>query len=465
MSGMVSCGKILVVDDEGDARAPLVEYLTESGYSVIEVGHPDEALEIARKQHFDLVMTDLRMPGMDGVTLFKKLKELEPEAVGIIMTGFGTIESTVKAIKAGAWDYITKPFQLDETGIIVKRAIEYRRLQIENKGLKKQLLQTHASESLLGSSRAMEEVFQVVRKVADTEATVLLTGESGTGKELVARTLHGSSRRAGKPFVAVNCGAIPEELLESELFGHEKGAFTGAVAARTGLFEMADGGTILLDEIGDMSQNLQVKLLRVLQEREFQRVGGERTKKIDVRVIAATHQDLDRLVEEKKFREDLYYRLNVIQIKLPPLRERLEDLPLLAEHFMDKHGLRKNRQITGISPEAIDILSGYRWPGNVRELENIIERACILKGSGVITASELPEKVFRNERKARISFRLPKDGINITELLEEFENELIAQAMERSGGVKNKAADLLGIGRTTLVGKLKKNKMLPDDQA
>ncbi len=464
MSGMVSCGSILVVDDDRDAREPLIEFLTESGYSVMEAGHPNDALEIARKQHFDLVMTDLRMPGMDGVTLFMKLKELEPEAVGIIMTGFGTIESTVKAIKAGAWDYITKPFQLEETGIIVKRALAYRRLQIENKGLKKQLLQTHASESFLGSANAMEGVFEMVRKVADTDATVLLTGESGTGKELVARTLHGSSSRGGKPFVAVNCGAIPEELLESELFGHEKGAFTGAIAARTGLFEMADGGTILLDEIGDMSPNLQVKLLRVLQEREFQRVGGERTKKIDVRVIAATHQDLDRLVEEKRFREDLYYRLNVIQIKLPPLRERLEDLPLLAEHFIDKHGLKKNRPITGVSPEVINVLNSYRWPGNVRELENIIERACILKGAGEITVSELPEKVLRGDRKARINFQLPKDGINITQLLEDFESELIAQALERSGGVKNKAADLLGIGRTTLVGKIKKLKSL-DDQA
>jgi len=461
MSVNGNLGSVLVVDDDKDPRELVVEFLDRSGYDVSQADGPVAALSALSKRSFDLVITDLKMPGMDGITLLKEVKDRDPDTVVVVMTGYGTIESAVKAMRAGAFDYVTKPFNLDEVGIAIQRAMEFRGLRIENETLKKELLHSSGFGELIGYAPTMREVFDMVARVADTDATVLLTGESGTGKEMVARTLHNKSSRANKPMIAVNCGAIPEELLESELFGHEKGAFTGAVQARMGRFEMAQGGTIFLDEIGDMSPNLQVKLLRVIQEREFERVGGERTIKVNVRVIAATRQDLEKLVEDGGFREDLYYRLNVIQIKLPPLRDRLDDLPILVEHFMEKHGRKKDRGVTGVSKDVMGIFSGYSWPGNVRELENVIERACILKGEGAITRAEVPEKITqRGEGGLGFRFQLPQSGIDFNMAVDLFERDLINQALTRSDGIKNRAAKLLSLGRTTLVEKMKKKKIM-----
>jgi len=453
-------GDVLVVDDDAQARGVLVDCLTRSGYRVVDAPDAEQAIIAAHGRRFDLLMTDLMMPGQDGIGLLGELVGLDPELVGIVMTGYGSIESAVKAMKTGAFDYLTKPFNLSEVEVVVRRAMQHRTLRRENDALKKELGKKRGFDSLLGNSQAMRGVTDLIGKVADTEATVLITGESGTGKEVAARAVHNRSGRAGMPMIAVNCGAIPEELLESELFGHEKGAFSGATHTRIGRFEMAHGGSILLDEIGDMSHNLQAKLLRVLQEREFERVGGEKTIKVDVRVMAATHRDLDRLVEERRFRADLYYRLNVIQVKLPPLRDRLEDLPVLVSHFIGKHGGKKGDGITGVTPDAMGVLESYPWPGNVRELENVVERACILKDGGAITREDLPEKLTVGPHDgAGFLFRLPTTGIDFNKAVERFEADLINQALERSGGVKNRAARLLGLGRTTLVEKIKKKKL------
>ncbi|HEY3347246.1 MAG TPA: sigma-54 dependent transcriptional regulator [Nitrospirota bacterium] len=460
MKGKAPKSTVLVVDDDRSARGPLVEYLSISGYSVMEASGAREALGFLPRQKVDIVITDLKMPDMDGITMLGRIKEQDPDVLGIVMTGYGTIESAVKAMKVGAFDYLTKPFNLDEVGIVMTRAMDYRELRRENEFLRMELSLKQGFDDLIGGSPVMNEVFSMIKKVADTDATVLIMGESGTGKEMVARTIHKNSRRAKKPIVPVNCGAIPGELLESELFGHEKGAFTGAIQSRMGRFEMATGGTIFLDEIGDMSANLQVKLLRVLQEREFERVGGERTIKVDVRVIAATHQDLEKLVEDRAFREDLFYRLNVIQIKLPSLRERVEDIPMLVEHFIGKHGRGKDRDIAGASPEVMEVFKGYRWPGNVRELENIIERGCILRGAGVITVAELPDKLLKKKDfHPQFTFRLPTGGIDFNNFIENLEKDMIMQALQRADGVKNRAAGLLGLGRTTLVEKMKKKNL------
>ena len=452
-----SSPSILVVDDEDSPRELLAQFLGMSGYDVVAVPDARSALSEAQRRRFDLVVTDLRMPGMDGIALLAELKEREPRIEVIVMTGFGTVESAVKAIKAGAYDYITKPFNLEETGLVVTRALEYRALRNENEGLRRDALASRGLRELIGYSPSMRDVCDLIGKVADTDVTVLITGESGTGKEVAARAIHAKSRRFSGPMIPVNCGAIPEELLESELFGHEKGAFTGASHTRIGRFEMADGGTVFLDEIGDMSPGLQVKLLRVLQEREFERVGGQKTIKVDVRVVAATRRDLEALIEEGRFREDLYYRLNVIQIQLPPLRERLDDLPVLVEHFIGKHCHKDGRRVDGVTAEVMEAFASYLWPGNVRELENVIERACVLNGGGPVALSELPDKLTESkDDNMPIRFKLPKSGIDLSHALEALERDLISQAMQRTGGVKSRAAQLLGLGRTTLVEKMRK---------
>lgn len=449
--------RILVVDDDRGSRGVLSGFLENANYEVIEAGDGREALEILDSNSFDAVITDLKMPGMDGVSLIKAINEQSRDIVGIILTGFASVETAVLAMKAGAYDYITKPINRDELLLTLRKGLEFNRLRKENTSLKRALRRKYSFEGLVGDSDAIQKVYSLIEKVADSDSTVLVLGESGTGKELVARTIHYNSPRSDKPLVPINCGAIPESLLESELFGHEKGAFTGAYSARAGRFELAHGGTIFLDEIGDMSPSLQVKLLRVLQERQFERVGGTKTIKVDVRVITATNQDLEKAVAEKKFREDLYYRINVIPITIPPLRERIGDIPLLVKHFSEVFSKKKGKKIDGISDEAMSLLVSYHWPGNVRELENMIERLAVLKREGIISVSDLPEKFAPVREKAVLNtVFIPEEGIDLEAHVNQFENKLILRALEKAGGVKSKAAQFLHMNRTTLVEKMKK---------
>lgn len=449
--------KILVVDDDPGSRGVVSGYLEMAGYDVFEAASGKEGLNALDSTSYDMLITDLKMPGMDGVSLLRAVKERQADIVGLVMTGFASIETAVQAMKAGSFDYISKPVNRDELLLTVKKGLEFKRLRKENLSLRKELKRKYSFEGIVGTSDEMQRVYSLIEKVADSDSTVLVLGESGTGKELVARTIHYNSPRSDKPLIPINCGAIPESLLESELFGHEKGAFTGAYSARAGRFEMANGGTIFLDEIGDMSPALQVKILRVLQERQFERVGGTKTVKVDVRVITATNQDLEKAVAEKKFREDLYYRINVIPITMPPLRERIGDIQLLVNHFLEIFSKTKGKNIEGITDEAMAFLLNYQWPGNVRELENLMERLVILKREGVINVSDLPEKFVPSGDKAVLnSIKIPEQGINLEALVNDFENKLILQAIEKAGGVKSRAAQLLQINRTTLVEKMKK---------
>jgi DNA-binding NtrC family response regulator len=449
--------RILIVDDEEINREFLQEVLTHQGYDVKTAANGLVALELLRREAFHAVLSDLKMPELSGVDLIRQLKEIAPFTIGIIFTGYATIETAVEAIKAGAYDYVTKPFRLEEILLVLQRALEFQRLHYENISLRKQLKAKYKFENIISDNDKMQAVFEIVEKVSDADSTVLIYGESGTGKELIARAIHYNSYRQDKPLIPINCGAIPGELLESELFGYEKGAFTGATALRLGRFELANGGTVFLDEIGEMSPALQVKILRVLQEREFERVGGTRTIKVDVRIIAATNKNLEELVANNRFREDLFYRLNVIPIYLPPLRERKSDIPLLVMHFMERFNTAKRRHIEGISPEALDRLTQYHWPGNVRELENLIERITILKGQGFITPDDLPEKfvpMFANGIVPKVD--IPSDGLDFDDAVQTFERQLLTKALERTRGVKAKAAELLHMNRTTLVEKVKK---------
>jgi len=453
--------RILLVDDDADIRETMVTLLTMNDYSVTSVADGQSAIEEVKKEKFNIVITDLMMPKMTGIDVIKNLKAIDPDLQCIVITGYATVSTAVDAMKAGAYDYLMKPFNGSEVLMLLKRVMELQDLQAENSQLKRTLHQRYGYENLIGSSEGIQKVCSLIEKVAETDSTILILGESGTGKELVARTIHYNSPRKNKPLIPINCGAIPETLLESELFGHEKGAFTGASTTRIGRFELADGGTIFLDEIGDMSPTLQVKLLRVLQQREFERVGGVRTIKVDVRIIAATNIDLEHAVHEGKFREDLYYRLNVIPVVIPPLRERADDIPLLMDHFLSHFNKSKKRDIKGFSPAAMDILISYPWPGNIRELENLVERLIILKGNGTICPDDLPEKFISHtlNNEGALHITLPETGVNLKDVVEEFENNLILQAMQKAQGVKNKAAQLLSLNRTTLVEKLKKKKL------
>jgi len=453
--------RILLVDDDADIRETMVTLLTMNDYSVTSVADGQSAIEEVKKEKFNIVITDLMMPKMTGIDVIKNLKAIDPDLQCIVITGYATVSTAVDAMKAGAYDYLMKPFNGTEVLMLLKRVMELQDLQAENSQLKRTLNQRYGYENLIGNSEGIQKVCSLIEKVAETDSTILILGESGTGKELVARTIHYNSPRKNKPLIPINCGAIPETLLESELFGHEKGAFTGASTTRIGRFELADGGTIFLDEIGDMSPTLQVKLLRVLQQREFERVGGVRTIKVDVRIIAATNIDLEHAVHEGKFREDLYYRLNVIPVVIPPLRERADDIPLLMDHFLSHFNKTKKRDIKGFSPAAMDILISYPWPGNIRELENLVERLIILKGNGTICPDDLPEKFISHtlNNEGALHITLPETGVNLKDVVEEFENNLILQAMQKAQGVKNKAAQLLSLNRTTLVEKLKKKKL------
>jgi DNA-binding NtrC family response regulator len=449
--------KILIVDDDPEILELIADVLRQGGYDVDEAEDGRKALRRIEDDFYDLVMTDLNLPKVDGMKVLKYVVDQSPETICIILTGYGTIRSSVEAMKIGAFDYISKPVKSDEILMVVEKALKYRQLERENILLKQQLRTKYRFENFIGDSNPIQEVFELIERVADTDSTVLITGESGTGKELIAKAIHYNSYRRENPMVVINCGAIPEELLESELFGHEKGAFTGAHKMRVGRFELANGGTIFLDEIGDMSPNLQVKLLRVLQEQKFERVGGTRTLEIDVRIIAATNQDLISGVNKGKFRQDLYYRLNVIPMKVPPLRHRKGDIPLLIDFFVKKFNKQKRTRITGFSGEAIDCLLEYSWPGNVRELENLVERVVILSDGDKIELDDVPESIKGKAGKVEsIEVRIPKDGIVFEEAIEEYEKKLILQALSETNWVKTKAAKLLNINRTTLIEKMKK---------
>jgi DNA-binding NtrC family response regulator len=450
--------RLLIVEDEPDLRQIFVDILTTDGYDISTAHDGEMAIQMLSENTYDLSLIDLYLPKADGFQVLAHLQRVNSSTSAIVMTGHASIESAVEAMKQGAADYLTKPVAFDQLRIVVKKALDVRRLQQENRRLRHQLKTKYRFENLIGTSPAMQQVFELIEKVADAESTVLILGESGTGKELVARAIHFNSHRAEKPLVPVNCGAIPEGLLESELFGHERGAFTGAARTRVGRFELANGGTIFLDEVGDMSTALQVKLLRVLQEQNFERVGGSKSVRVDVRIIAATNRNLDEAVARGEFREDLYYRLSVIPLNLPPVRERKEDIPLLLQHFVDQFNRLRDRKLQGFSPPVLRMLMNYHWPGNVRELENLVDRVVVLKGQGIVEPEDLPDKMRTawTPTPAITAMDLPGDGFCLDIAVRDFERELIARALQKADGVKNKAAQLLGIKRTTLIEKLKR---------
>lgn len=453
--------QILVVDDEQVIVKALSKYLTQEGYEVETAGDGAEAIEKCKEKNFDLVLTDLKMPNMDGIELIKEVKTLNPDANCVIMTGYGSIQNAVEAMKAGAFHYITKPFELEDVGHIIKKAISHGRLEEQNRILQKQVKTRYGFENIIGASDELEEVLRLVERVADTDSTVLILGDSGTGKELIARAVHYNSSRANKPLIPVNCGAIPENLLESELFGYMKGSFTGAVSSKIGRFEMANGGTIFLDEIGDMSLRLQVKILRVLQEKKFEPIGSTKTVEVDVRIITATNRNLEELVARGEFREDLYYRLNVIPIHIPPLHQRVCDIPILVDHFLKVYSKGNNLKAPLLSQDIMSLFMNYKWPGNVRELENTIERLVVLRPGQEIKINDLPDKflevtdtIFKNS-----ALHIPDAGISLKNAVDDFENTLILKALEKTRWNKNKAANLLRLNRTTLVEKIKKKNL------
>jgi two-component system response regulator HydG len=446
---MAETTTVLVADDEVGMRESLVRALRREGFQVVAAEDGTAALEALRRGRVDLLIADLRMPGLDGLDLLRAVKLIAPETEVIVLTGHGTVEEAVDAMKEGAYDFLTKPFDRAPLIRVVRQALERRALILENRSLQRRLDALAEAGDVIGESPAIRAVLALVRQVAPTSATVLIQGESGTGKELVTRALHDLSHRRGRPFVRVNCAALPETLLESELFGYEKGAFTGAVGRKDGRFQLADGGTLLLDEVGDLSLLTQAKLLRVLQEGEFEPLGATRTVKVDVRVVAATNQDLAQLVKEKRFREDLYYRLQVITVTVPPLRDRREDIPLLAQHFLRRFAAKNHRALEGFTEAALGRLIDYTWPGNVRELEHATERAVILGRGPLIDLGDLPEAVSQAEPSARV---IP---IPLGTPLEEVEQRLIEETLRLTKGNKEVAAKLLGIASRTIYRKLK----------
>jgi two-component system response regulator AtoC len=436
--------KLLVVDDEAIVRESLNAWLKDVGYQVLTAENGHKALEVIEKEKPDIMIADLVMPGMDGIELMKRAKAQHPKIEVIIITAYASIPTAITAMKEGAYDYIEKPFCPERAELLVKKLAEHQELVEENLSLRQKLEDHYRFENIIAKSSKMQRLIELIKVVGKSNATVLITGESGTGKELVARAIHSQSHRQNKPFVAVSCAALPESLLESELFGHEKGSFTGAYAQKKGKFEFANGGTLFLDEVGEMSANIQVHLLRVLEEKEFTRVGGNEPIRVDVRVISATNKDLRKAIEKQEFREDLYYRLNVVNIELPPLRERKEDIPLLAEHFLNKFAMENQKEITGFSPEAMELVLGYDWPGNVRELENAIERAVILAKDSIITIVDLPQENL----SMAYSTTLRKN-------LKEVEKGHIWNILHETGENYSEAARILGISRMTLYNKAK----------
>jgi len=460
---------VLLIEDEINLRVTLTEVLELRGYKVCAAATGEEGVEAASKRSFDVVVTDLRLPGINGIEVIRAVKSISSYTEGIVITGYATVETAVEAMRVGAFTYLQKPFTQEELFITLDRAFEHQSLKTENAFLKTEVSKGRSAESLVGLSPEIRRVREIIARIADSDSTVLLLGESGTGKELAAKALHYGSLRSGRPFVPINCAAIPEDLLESELFGYEKGAFTGAGATKIGRFEAANEGTVFLDEIGDMSPALQVKILRVLQEKEFERVGGRRSVKVDVRIVAATNQDLERAVDEKRFRGDLYYRLNVIPLRLPALRERREDIQVLLKHFMDKVAGRKRKSLRGVPPEAIRLLESYDWPGNVREVENLVERLVVLKEPDtLITPKDLPDRIRKRPREQHRSaeyIATMPEGIDFNAAVDNYERDLILDAMAKVKGVKKKAAEYLGINRTTLIEKMKRKGLLgPNDE-
>src|SRR6266850_3537915 len=446
---------VLLVEDEAPLRQAVAEQLADRGYQVVQADSGETAIIRLADFAFDIIITDLRLPGVDGSAVVEAAVERYPEIIAIVVTGFGTVKDAVEAIKRGAWDFVSKPFQIDELLHALNAALEQRRLKSENAYLRAQLEERYRFSGIIGKSKPMEKLFQLLETVAATNSTILITGETGTGKEVVARAIHQSGPRRQSRFVALNCSAIPETLLEAELFGHVRGAFTGAVGTRQGRMEQAHKGTLFLDEVGTMSTALQMKLLRTLQEREFERIGDNHTIKVDVRFIAATNSDLTRTVAEGAFREDLYYRLNVIPIQLPPLRERRDDIALLVTHFLEKFSPGGAMHV---SQAAMRALMAYQWPGNVRQLENAVERAVALgTGRSEIDIADLPPEVQATPQAAAAPFvEFPEEGLDLPAYLSTIERDLIRRSLERTGGNRNKAAELLRIKRTTLVEKLKR---------
>jgi DNA-binding NtrC family response regulator len=463
---------LLLVEDEAPLRQAIAEQLADRGYRVQQADSGEAALAHLAEFAFDIIVTDLRLPGIDGSAVIEAAVARYPHLIAIVVTGFGTVKDAVDAIKRGAWDFVSKPFQIDELLHVLDSAIEQRLLKSENAYLRSQLEERYRFEGIVGKSRPMERLFQLLETVAPTNSTILISGETGTGKEVVSRAIHHNSSRRGHRFVALNCSAIPETLLEAEMFGHVRGAFTGAVGNRQGRLEQAHKGTLFLDEVGTMSAALQMKLLRVLQEREFERVGDSHTTKVDVRIIAATNSDLSRLVAEGHFREDLFYRLNVIPVQLPPLRDRKEDIPLLVHHFLARFELERDSGDAGrnakagperpprltVSQEAMRRLMAYHWPGNVRQLENALERAvAFTAGRSQIDEPDLPSEVQQaRETTTTSTINLPEEGMDLEAFVAAIERDLIQRSLERTGGNKGQAARLLNLKRTTLVEKLKR---------
>lgn len=437
--------RILIVDDDKTLSRSLVDWFETENHHVCSAASGEEAVLKIEQDGFDIIICDLKMPGIDGLEVLRQVKRAHPATEVIIMTGYGTVETAVNAMKAGAYDYIVKPFAPEEIELIVKKIVEHQSLIRENILLREQLKDRKSFESIVGKSNKMQDIFTLIVNIAPSNISVLIQGESGTGKELIARAIHNSSLRKNDPFITVSCGALPETILESELFGHEKGSFTGAIARKEGRFEMARKGTLFLDEITEMSQKSQVDLLRVLQEKELRRVGGTEVIKTDVRIIAATNKDLDREVEEGRFREDLYYRLHVVHMHLPPLRDRREDIPLLVKHFMEKYSKEYNREVTDVSPPAFNLLLQYNWPGNVRELEHVIEHAVLMTKGATIEKECLSEEMQRKLMAETGEVPLLEGNLNLKESVEQYERQIILKALHSAGGVKKEAAKMLGI--------------------
>jgi DNA-binding NtrC family response regulator len=448
---MESKGRLLIVDDELIVRDSLGKWFREEGYEVGAAESASEALTQLAAQNWDLALIDIKMPGTDGIALQQRIRQVYPDLTCIIMTGYASVETAVQALKNGAYDYITKPFDPEDVAHLVRNALAHRRAERENIQLRERVAESARPTELIGNSPAMRRVIEAIETVAPTDATVLITGESGTGKELVARAIHNASPRRFHPLVVIHCGALTETLLESELFGHEKGAFTGAQYRKKGKFEIAEGGTVFLDEIGDISLKTQTDLLRVLQEREIVRVGGNQPIRVDFRTIAATNKDLEKVIAEGHFRPDLFYRLNVFHIELPPLRERREDIPALVEHFVRRLSEAMNKRITGVTPEAMELLQRYDWPGNVRELENAVERAMVVadaSGPAMLRAENFTLRLSRNGQ--------PPEAKSATRTLDDIEREHILRVLEECGGNQTRAAEVLDIDRVTLYNRLKR---------
>ncbi len=441
--------RILVVDDEESIREFLEIMLKKEGYDVTCVEDGQKAIDILKKKSFDMIISDLQMPNVTGIELLKHAKDNYPDIVFMMITAFGTTETAVDAMKMGAYDYVTRPFKLDEVRINIANALRSQHLEFENRSLKKELNKEYSFQNLVGNSSAMHQIYEMVKRVSATPTNILVTGESGTGKEMVAKAIHYNGPLKDKPFITVNCGAIPESLMESEMFGHKKGSFTGAVADKAGLFEVADGGTLFLDEVGELPITIQVKLLRAIQERVIRRVGSTEDTHVTVRLIAATNRDLEQMVSESTFRQDLFYRLNVIQIKTPPLRERKDDIALLAEHFLKKYNERLGKVVNSISENAMNILKKYDYPGNVRELENIIERTVALEAGASILPESLPPFVKTTSGSRQMvsseGIEITEEGIDLEKVLGQIEKELIIKAIHAANGVKKRAAGLLDI--------------------